>query len=159
MATGWYCPQSLASSCRRDHGKSSLTKVIPNEIARGLIVVDDQHAFAATKLGRGSADLLLADCGRLRDGQANGEGRSFAGFAGYRHVATHHATKASRDRQTEPGPAVVARGRGIPLGEFLEQPLHLFSVHADAGIGYCKLDTVLLFMRRAGDPQNDAAAS
>src|ERR1700738_768458 len=87
----------------------------------------------------------------LRNRQAHGEGRALTDFACDRHVTAHHLTKASCNRQAEPGAAVLARGQGIALLKFPEQPPHLVGVHSDAGIGYRKLDTVLLFMRGADD--------
>ena len=46
------------------------------------------------------------------------------------------------DGEAEAGAAVLARGRGIGLGELLEQPAHLLGGHADAGIGHRDRDPV-----------------
>ena len=59
------------------------------------------------------------------------------------------------DGKAEAGAAVFARGRGIRLGEFLEQPPHLLVGHADAGVGHGNRDPVaaiaLLRLRGDGD--------
>src|SRR5262249_18820651 len=47
-----------------------------------------------------------------------------------------------RDGQAEAGAAVLPGGRGISLGELLEQLGLLLGCHADAGIGHGDLDPV-----------------
>src|SRR5207244_11133301 len=56
-------PKPLASARRGDDRKPRLTKAVPDAVGRGLIVVDDQHAFVATKLWHRSANFLLAPHG------------------------------------------------------------------------------------------------
>ena len=43
--------------------------------------------------------------------------------------------KLAADRQPEPGPAVLAPGGGLGLGERLEQPAELLLGHPDPGVG------------------------
>ena len=47
------------------------------------------------------------------------------------------------DGQAEPGAAEVAGGRGVGLGEGLEQPADLLLGHADAGVGHVEGDARL----------------
>jgi len=56
----------------------------------------------------------------------------------------------------KPGAAKALRGRGIGLGEILEQLRLLFGCHADAGIRDCKLDPVAS-VRHFVHPQRDLA--
>ena len=60
--------------------------------------------------------------------QANCKDRALAGLARHRHVAAHHACELARDGKAETCAAVAPRGRGICLGEFLEQLRLLFGV-------------------------------
>ena len=54
-----------------------------------------------------------------------------------------------------PGPAVLPRGRGIGLGEGLEQPADLLGRHADAAVLDAEDDPVDVRPRLAGDVQAD----
>src|SRR5262249_31669029 len=74
--------------------------------------------------------------------QAHSKHRAFARLARPRHVAAHHARELARDGKPEAGAAVLPCGRGIGLGELLEQLGLLLSRHADAGIGHRQLDPV-----------------
>src|SRR5207253_2045981 len=76
------------------------------------------------------------------DRQAHREHRTLARFARYRHVAAHNARELSRDGEAEAGAAEALRGRGIGLGECLEQLRLLLRRHADATIGHGDLDPV-----------------
>ena len=58
----------------------------------------------------------------LRAGwQAHCKDRALAGLARHRHVAAHHAGELAGDGKTKAGAAETLRGRGIGLGELLEQ--------------------------------------
>ena len=57
-------------------------------------------------------------------------------------IAAHHARELAGDGEAEPGAAEALRGRGIGLGELLEQLRLLLRRHADAGIGHGELDPV-----------------
>src|SRR5215831_9641656 len=74
--------------------------------------------------------------------QAYRKHRALARLACHGHVAAHHARELARDGQAEAGAAVLPCGRGIGLGELLEQLCLLFSGHADAGVGDSELDEV-----------------
>src|SRR5262249_61201300 len=60
----------------------------------------------------------------------------------HRPAAPHHARELARDGEAEPSSAILPCGRGIGLGEFLEQLGLLLGCHADAGVGYRDLDPV-----------------
>src|SRR2546423_5496797 len=47
--------------------------------------------------------------------------RTFARLARHCHIAAHHACELARDGEPEAGAAEALRGRGIGLGELLEQ--------------------------------------
>src|SRR5262249_46460422 len=88
--------------------------------------------------------------------QAQRKHRTFARFARCRHVAAHHAREFAGDGKPESRAAVALRGRGIGLGELLEQLRLLFRSHADTGVGDGELDPVAT----VGDPpcpQSDLA--
>ena len=61
--------------------------------------------------------------------------RAFARLARHCHVAAHHAGELAGDSKTKAGAAEALRGRGIGLGELLEQLCLLLRRHADASIG------------------------
>src|SRR5262249_8218613 len=69
------------------------------------------------------------------------KGRATTGLALDRDIAAHHLTKASADREAEPGAAVLARGGGGRLRKLLEKLAHLLCRHTDARVRY-----------RQGDP-------
>src|SRR5262249_1443406 len=58
---------------------------------------------------------------RLAPRQAHGEYRALARLARHGHVAAHHARELAREGKAEPRAAELLRGRGIGLGELLEQ--------------------------------------
>src|SRR5262249_34469780 len=68
------------------------------------------------------------------------EHRALVRLARDRHVATHHARELAGDGKAEPRAAEALRGRGIGLGELLEQLYLLLRSHADAGVGDRELD-------------------
>src|SRR5262245_16059800 len=74
--------------------------------------------------------------------QAHREHRALARFARHGHVAAHHARELAGDGKSETGAAEALSGRGIGLGELLEQPSLLLSRHADAGVGDGELDEI-----------------
>ena len=55
-------------------------------------------------------------------------------------IAAHHAGKPAGDGEPEAGAAEAAGGRGLRLGEFLEQLRLLFRRHADAGVADGEFD-------------------
>src|SRR5262249_38850902 len=75
-------------------------------------------------------------------GQPHREHRTLAWLARYGHVAAHHARELAREGKAEPCAAEALSGRGIGLGELLEQLSLLLRTHADAGVGDGKLDEV-----------------
>ena len=81
--------------------------------------------------------------------QPHREHRAFAGLARDRHVAAHHAGKLARDGKAQAGAAEALRGRGVGLGEFLEQFRLLLGRHADAGVGDGELDEARAVARPA----------
>jgi hypothetical protein len=55
---------------------------------------------------------------------------------------THHARELAGDGEAQSGAAEPLGGRGVGLGEFLEQLRLLFRRHADAALGNGELDLV-----------------
>jgi hypothetical protein len=58
------------------------------------------------------------------------------GLAFDAYLAAHQFHKLLGDRQPEPGPAVLARGGRVRLGERLEQTGALLVCHADTRVFY-----------------------
>src|SRR5215510_7136949 len=63
---------------------------------------------------------------RLAPRQAHREHRALTRLARHCHIAAHHTGELAGDGETEPCPAIAARGQGIGLGEVLEQFRLLF---------------------------------
>src|SRR5262249_39974916 len=80
--------------------------------------------------------------------QTHRERRSFARFAGHRHVAAHHARELAGDGKAEPRAAKALSSRGIGLRKLLEQLSLLLRRHANAGVSARELDPVAT----VGDP-------
>ena len=134
-----------------------MAEIVRNEIACGCVIVDHQHAVAGGHVRAGLAGLVTRNNDGRSDRQANRKGCSFANLARHRYIAAHHLAEAARDRQAEAGPAILACGGGVALGEFLEQPPQLFRRHPDAGIGHGNRDAILPLMRDPAHSQNYAA--
>ncbi len=62
------------------------------------------------------------------------ERRAFIDHARNPDLAAHHADQLPRDRQSQPGPAVLARYRRICLGKRFKERFKLVFRHADAGV-------------------------
>ena len=79
---------------------------------------------------------------RVTDRQRDGEPdrRSLAEAAAHRHVPTHQDRESLADHEPETGAVRTPRGRGLRLGELLEQQPLLIAREADAGIGHRQLD-------------------
>jgi len=92
----------------------------------------------------------LPDVGswRLAPRQVHRKDRALARLARHGHVSAHHARELARDGQAEAGAAVLPGGRGIGLGELLEQLGLLLRRHADASVGDRELNPVAT----VGDP-------
>ncbi len=102
----------------------------------GGIVIDHQHGASGGVAALRNRSLLPRRMRRRPGaiGQHDGEGRALARLAGDGDIAAQHGREMPGDGEAEPGAAVIARGRGVGLGEGLEQPAHLLVAHADAGI-------------------------
>ena len=75
-----------------------------------------------------------------------------------RDVAAHHLAEAPADREAQARAAVLARRRGVGLGERLEEPAHLLRRHADAGVGDRERHPVAAVRPRlASDVERDRA--
>src|SRR2546426_1171598 len=74
--------------------------------------------------------------------QPEGEGGPSAQGTLDTDVAPHHLAEAAADRQPQPCPAVLPRGRSVGLGKGLKQLVRLFGSHANPGIAYPKLNPV-----------------
>src|SRR5262249_47120849 len=85
---------------------------------------------------------LLCWSGWRATRQANRKPCPLARLARDGHAAAHHAGELARDGEPEPRAAVALRGRGIGLGELLEQLRLLLRSHANAGVGDGELDEV-----------------
>ena len=70
-------------------------------------------------------------------------------------LPAHHLDQAGRDRQAQPGAAVLAGRRGVGLGERLEEPLLLLGGDADAGVADGEVQAHLL-ARSATPPRRGA---
>ena len=83
--------------------------------------------------------------------QPDRKGRALTRLACHRNVTTHHLAETLANREPEAGAAVFAGGRGIGLGEFLEQFVHLLGRHADAGVGDRERDPVAAISPVSGE--------
>src|SRR6516165_11991686 len=79
---------------------------------------------------------------RLAPRQAQGEHRTFARLARHGHVAAPHARELARECKAQPRAAEALSGRGIGLGELLEQLRLLLRGLAEVLIRDRKLDPV-----------------
>src|SRR5262252_7976400 len=92
--------------------------------------------------------VCAAGLWRLAPRQAHDEHRTFARLARHGHVAAHHARELAREGKAEPRAAEALSGRGIGLGELLEQLRLLLRGHANTGVSDRELDPVAT----VGDP-------
>ena len=88
-------------------------------------------------VSRSAAPSAAADGGRLPSGQRQlePEGAAARRLAVQADLAAHHLHQLPADGQTQPGAAVPPGGRGVGLGEGLEQPVLVGLGDADAGVG------------------------
>ncbi len=86
----------------------------------------------------------------------DGERRGAAGLAADADIAPQQIRQALADRQPQPAAAEAAAGRGIGLGERLEQSGDLLGAHADARVDHVELQQrrLSLFASQAGDDAN-----
>ncbi len=102
----------------------------------GRVVIHRQHAQAARiKLGFARRPGFLQP-----DFKFSGEPeyRTLALHAFDADLAAHHFDDALGDRQAQTSAAELSRGRGIDLGERLEEPGHSFFGDADAAVADAK---------------------
>ena len=100
-----------------------------------LVVVDDQHP----PTGQPAAGVLVVGVDARTRGLAEVRGEpedgAAAGVGLEPDLAAQRVDDLARDRQPEPGAAVPARGRGVGLGERLEEVVDLRGVDPDPGVG------------------------
>ena len=80
--------------------------------------------------------MALPDLGDRLEADAELEQAALARPALDADAAIHHLDQALRDREPQPGTAVLPGGRGIGLGERTEHLVALFRGDADAGIAH-----------------------
>ena len=96
--------------------------------------------------GRRGARQAERSSGGLREGRGERERGAGAGLALDPELAAHQRDELRRDRQPEPRPAVLPRGRAVGLRERLEDELLLVLRDADAGVLHGHHDTRLLLV-------------
>ena len=69
-----------------------------------------------------------------RQGQAHGKLRALPGRALHADAPLHQLHELARNGRTQARAAEAARGRGVGLGEGVEDALQLLRIHADAGV-------------------------
>ena len=108
------------------------------DAAIGGIVIDHEHAQA---LERFPADRARRGRGLVRRVEVGGEMKraALADGAFDPHPAVHQLHEPLRDRQTEAGAAIAARGGAVRLREGLENLFLLLRRNADAGVGHGKV--------------------
>ncbi len=118
-----------------------MLKRLLQDLARGGIVVHDQHAEPR--------ELLRNDPSRARrrahaEPDREEERGPDAGLALEPDAAAHQLDQPAADRQPEAGAAVLARGGHVGLRERLEQLRRLLRRHADARVAHRELELHLL---------------
>ncbi|MNZ88486.1 hypothetical protein D3C78_1073810 [compost metagenome] len=86
--------------------------------AQNIVAIDQQFALGGLQLERHPEMEGTADAGRGR----------------HADLAAHQIDQTLADGQAQPGSAVLARGRGVGLGEGLEQLAALRLAETDAGV-------------------------
>ena len=116
-------------------------KRLLQDLARGGVVVHDQHAELGELLGND-----LARARRRADAEPDGEVERAADarFALEPDAPAHQLDQPAADREAEARAAVLARGGHVGLRERLEQLRRLLRRHADAGVAHGELELHLL---------------
>jgi hypothetical protein len=97
--------------------QDDLLQRLLQHLARGRIVVRDQHAQFREPLRQHLARARLSDAEPRREV----EGAALSGRALDPDPAAHELDEAAADGEAEPGAAVLARGRHVGLREGLEE--------------------------------------
>src|SRR5437660_7434921 len=111
------------------------------DLAGGGIVVDHEHAETREAFGD---DPAGGPGGAQLEPGGEGERAARAGLALQPDAPAHQLDEPPRDREPEPGAAVLARGRHVGLGEGLEEAGRLLSGHADPGVAHGELQLDLV---------------
>ena len=129
---------ALVASGDRRRCHAPAREHLVEDAAIGGIVIDHEHAQA---LERFTADRARRGRGLVRRVEVGGEMKraALADCALDPHPAVHQLHEPLRDRQTEAGAAIAARGGAVRLGEGLKNLLLLLRRNADAGVGHGKV--------------------
>ena len=142
---------SAASACRPP---STTVGFIPQLVSiswrmqpvRG-VVVHDQHG-QAVDLGRLAPASAAAPARAPAEAGGEVERAALADLALHPDAPAHQLDQLGRDRQAQPGAAVLPGGRGVGLGERLEERLLLLGRDADAGVADGEVQARLLLRLR-----------
>ena len=104
---------------------------MPQNLAGGLVVIDDQHIQAGQKL---MLCLRLAGLELFPQRQLEPETRALSQLALEPNPAAHDLCQLLRDRQAKARAAISARQRSVPLSERLEQFFLRLTGNANAGV-------------------------
>ena len=130
--------QRFRSRCDSHRQHSPCTDLETQDLAVGLIVVDDEHALADELRLRSLREgcRTVGNQLELGSGAFDGEvdGRAFAQLTLDPHPSAHELAEAFADGQAEPGASILTGGRGIDLAEGTKQQRNLVGGNADAGI-------------------------
>ena len=111
------------------------------DLAGGGVVVDHEHAETREAFGD---DPAGGPGGAQLEPGGEGERAARAGLALQPDAPAHQLDEPPRDREPEPGAAVLARGGHVGLGEGLEEAGRLLSGHADPGVAHGELQLDLV---------------
>src|SRR5437899_1003906 len=109
--------------------------------ARRGVVVDHEHAEPREAFGD---DPARGPGGAQLEPGGEGERAARPGLALQPDASAHQLDEPPRDREPEPGAAVLARGGHVGLGEGLEEAGRLLSGHADPGVAHGELQLDLV---------------
>ena len=119
------------------HARGQRAQRLLQDLARGGVVVHDEHAELRQFLGNDSSRARgRADAEPDREVERAADAR----FAFEPDAPAHQLDQPAADRQAQAGAAVLARRGHVGLRERLEQFRRLLARHADAGVAHGELE-------------------
>ena len=124
----------LVRGVDRDRADAPPAELLGEDRPVVRVVVDDEHPSTGEDLSRVRVGGVVDLAGRRLEQDAEGEDRTAVGVVAVADGAAHRLHDLAADGQAETGAAVDAGGRGVGLGEGLEETGDLGRRDADAGV-------------------------